>query len=180
MKYEDLDLIEKAQKDKKLFGLIYIKYFKKIYDYFWFRVGKSRSVAQELVQETFLRAFKNLGSFRRQSSSYFSYLLKISHNLLVNYYRKKDDAVSLDDIDDIPEHSKENLEGGLDAKVVLTKLDTLSPSYKEVLLLKYHHELSIAEIAQKLSKSPSAVKTLLHRARKEFKKNADADITTFV
>ena len=58
---DDREIIEQAKTDSSLFGLIYDKYFKKLYRFIWFRVGKSTAVAQDLVQETFLLAFTHLG-----------------------------------------------------------------------------------------------------------------------
>jgi len=46
-------------------------------------------------------------------------------------------------------------------------LNTLSPSEKEIMLMRYRDEMSIKEISQKLNKSENAVKLILSRARKK-------------
>jgi len=54
---------------------------------FGIRTGHQKDTAEDLTQETFLRAFKHLSHFQNRGYSYLSYLLTIAHNVLVNYYR---------------------------------------------------------------------------------------------
>jgi len=85
---DDRLLIIAAQQNKDHFAKLYIKYHDQIYDYFYHRVGFDGTLADDLTQETFVSAFKRLPDFKVSNSSYLTYLLRVAHNNLVNYYRK--------------------------------------------------------------------------------------------
>jgi len=169
---DDRDIIEEAKEDEGLFGLIYLKYFKKLYTFIWFRVGKSAKTAEDLAQETFLRAFKHLKGFKRTSASYLSYLIKIAKNLLVSYYRKKK-PIPLETLESEPAvETISSVENQMDAKARLANIAHLSVDYQTLLKLRYVERLSFAQIADKLGKSENAVKVSLHRARKAARKTS--------
>jgi RNA polymerase sigma-70 factor (ECF subfamily) len=164
MEKDDCELIEQAQHDQSQFGLIYLKYFKKLYTFIWYRVGKSASVAQDLAQETFLRAFKHLGRFQQRSVSYLAYLFKIARNLVISHYRKRT-PLSLEEIPE-PETISISIQEKLDAELALKDMETLNPLYREVLRMKYIDHLPIKTISAHFGKSENAVKLMLYRAKK--------------
>ena len=92
------------------------------------------------MQETFLRAYKHLSGFTDKGISYFSYLLTIAHNLLVNYYRQNENTktVSLDDVDvavfDSLEIGSEQQER---SNALWTAVASLSQGEREILMLRY-------------------------------------------
>ena len=88
MKKTDAELVKSAKRDKEQFEALYKRYIDKVYNYFWYRVGHDQDVAEDLAQETFVRAYQALSRFKVSEKSYLSYLLTIAHNLLVNHYRK--------------------------------------------------------------------------------------------
>jgi RNA polymerase sigma factor, sigma-70 family len=145
MENDDRELIELIKKDQSQFGLIYLKYFKKLYTFIWYRVGKSASVAQDLAQETFLQAFRHVGRFQQRSVSYLAYLFTIAKNLVVSYYRKKE-PVSIESIPE-PEAISASIHEKIDAKLALKGLESLNPGYQEVLRMKYIDHLPIKDIA---------------------------------
>ncbi|PIT86329.1 MAG: RNA polymerase subunit sigma-24, partial [Candidatus Magasanikbacteria bacterium CG10_big_fil_rev_8_21_14_0_10_43_6] len=71
-----------AQQDGAAFGALYSKYYHRIFHYFYERVLKQRGVAEDLAQETFLRAFRHVTFFEHKNASYYTYLLRIAHNVL--------------------------------------------------------------------------------------------------
>ncbi len=158
------DLIEAAKIDTNLFGTLYTKYVKRVYGYVWLRVGKSKAVAEELVQDTFLNAFKNLPKFKQRSISYFAYLMRIARNLLVSYYRKQK-TVPLEEKHDIPIETVPATERFIDARKVWDMIKKLNPLARKVLMMKYKEGMKIKEIATKTHKSENAVKILLSRSR---------------
>ncbi|MFA6416066.1 MAG: RNA polymerase sigma factor [Candidatus Paceibacterota bacterium] len=171
----DKNLVEKAKADRKAFALLYQKYSEKIFNYFWYRLNHDTEVAQDLMQDVFLRAFNSLHAFKEESYSYLTYLLKISHNLLVDYY-KKPKNVSLESLEvDIPEDVPEEVILHLEdeqkekAKSLWRDVQNLPLHDRDVLLLHYRKNLKISEIAKIKGRSENAIKLALSRARKKLK-----------
>jgi RNA polymerase sigma-70 factor (ECF subfamily) len=164
----DDTLVERAQEDARQYELLYTKYTKKIYTYFWFRVGRNREVAEDLTQDTFFHAFRSLDRFKTQGYSYFSYLLRIAHNLLVNYYRKPK-TIALPEPDSMPAEYTEDardVERKSDSLIIWKAMKDLPINEQNALILFYWDDLSVREIAAIMDKSENAVKLLLSRGRK--------------
>lgn len=167
MKETDVILIKKAKKDKQKFEALYKKYINKIYNYFWYRVGHDQDVAEDLAQETFVRAYQALPQFRVTEKSYLSYLLAIAHNLLVNYYRSpKPISIETTGID-VPEEIWSKLETKDNIRSMWRAIQQLSIKEQDILYLKYQKGYKVAEIAEIVGKSENAVKLILSRARKK-------------
>lgn len=171
MLQDDLILIEKARNNKEDFGLIYTKYRNAVYGYLLKRVDHNEEVADDLAEETFLRALESLPHFAPTGKSYLSYLLTIAHNALLNYYRTKK-TVPLDDYDKIissgsEQESLEHAETHQEAEKVLDAIHKLDHTGEQVLSLRYEKGLSIKSIAKTIHKTPNAVKLALSRYRKK-------------
>ena len=165
---KDEELISKAKKDPKNFTEIYLKYYQNIFNYFYYALNFNKELAQDLTQEVFLKAFKNLKNYKFQGFSYLSYLQKIAHNLLVNYYKKqKTLPLQEENLQPISISEKIIIESTLSDLV--DEIQRLKPNYREVILMKYQNGLKIKEIAQILNKSENAIKLILSRARKKLK-----------
>ncbi|MEK7648720.1 MAG: sigma-70 family RNA polymerase sigma factor [Patescibacteria group bacterium] len=165
----DTGLIEAAKNNPEHFGLLYEKYSEKVFNFFYFHVNFRRDVAEDLRQETFLKAFTKISqfSFTNNTSSYLTYLLTIAHNLLVNYYRDCEKTISLDERPELVEGVTMSLEAHLDIEVIKKVVHELPLYEKEIFLLRYEIQLSITEIAQAIQKTENAVKLMLSRARKK-------------
>lgn len=153
---------------------IYIKYRETIYSYLLYQIGNS-SIAEELCQEVFLRAFKALSSFQGKASIK-TWLYSIAHNLYVTWYKReiKYTMVSLDNeevnllVSDVgqPEIAMERLESNNE---ILKILKSLKEEHRNVLILSELQELSYEEIANTLDWSVSKVKSTIYRARIQVK-----------
>jgi len=141
------------------------------------RMIRDAPAAEDLVQETFLRAFARLDSYDRQRR-FSSWLFRIAHNLTIDYCRRQEPAtVSYDApgegaglaaLSDPAATSPEAAAaGGELARALVEAMARLRPAYREVLLLRYQEGLSQDEIADITELPLGTVKTYLHRARKE-------------
>jgi len=168
MDREDILLVEKAKQDSEKFEALYKKYAQHIFNYFWYRIGHQKDVAEDLLQETFTKAFQNLPKFRLRSYSYYSYLLTIAHNLLVNYYRKNK-IIPLESVDNIPNIiiPEEEIDKKENLKLLWKAIQELPQPEKDIFFLKYKEDLPIKEIAKIVDKSENAVKLILSRTRKK-------------
>lgn len=148
----------------------------KIYGHLLRMVGNA-SDAQELLQETYLSAYKNLKSFEGKSSfSTWAYRIATNHALM--HFRKKRPEVPMEELP-IPSH--EELKGrtirdwdidpseaahSREVKALLEEaVAKLPPPYRAVVVLRDMEGLSTAETAEFLNINEGAVKTRLHRAR---------------
>ena len=123
--------------------------------------------AQDLTQETFLRAYKHLDSYDRSKPT-GPWLFKIATNVCRNWSRSKRE-ISLDlseDLNQTPNPGPEELYLEKERSGELARaLRELPLIYREVLLLKHIGELSYAEICDVLDLELTLVKNRLYRGR---------------
>jgi RNA polymerase sigma-70 factor (ECF subfamily) len=142
---------------------------------------RSSMDAEDLTQEIFMQAFKNLGRLR-MAERFRGWLFKIALNRIRDFNRKKKFRAlfgALDDNDKVaqPYAERRDRAEALDKlmiqdfwKQVGLFLDKLSRMEREVFMLRFMDHLSIKEISQAMGKSESTVKTHLYRSIEKFKK----------
>jgi RNA polymerase sigma-70 factor, ECF subfamily len=173
MNEEDKKFIERAQQNPEAFVDLYRRYSEKVYQFFFYRIGFREDIAEDLMQETFMNALRHLSSYRDTGASYLTYLLRIAHNILVNFYRSKGSAPSTpidelgDDADICGEDPRITLERKQLAQTVWNSLQNFSLLERTIISLRFEHDLPIKEIAEKVGKSENAVKLTLLRVRKK-------------
>ncbi len=167
----DKAIIAAAKKEPHLYEQIYRRYASKVFNYFWYRLGHDYELAEDLMQETFVRAFAYLPKWRQRGYSYLTYLLTIAHNLLVSYLRRKRTTISLEQLVDVPAEVTRGVEKKLAAEKLWRAVQELSPNERDALLLYYREGLPVKEIAVVMGKTPNAVKIYLTRARQKLKKH---------
>ena len=169
MHESDIEIIKRAKANSQIFEELYRKYADKVYNYFWYRTGHQKDVAEDLMQETFYRAFKHLSRFQIRGYSYLTYLLTIAHNILANYYRsqKMIPMSELGDDFDVPAEITDSLERKIEAEALWRAIQDLSPTERDAILMRYQKEMSIKDISRIMNRSENAVKLILSRARKK-------------
>ena len=139
---------------------------------------KNEADAEDAAQEAFLRAYRNLASFRSEAK-FGTWLISITLNEARGRLRKAKTVVlqSLDEEPDAEGHvspallrdwreiPSEALERQEVRSLLQTAVGELPPMYREIVLLRDVEELSIAEVAGLLQVTESSVKVRLHRAR---------------
>lgn len=174
------ELIQRAKRDKSEFRHVYLQYASKVFNYVWYRVGQNKPVAEDLTQETFLRAFEHLPGYTLRGYSYLTYLITIARNLLTNHFRKQA-PISLEEAHFLVMNTSDDVEQRILIERVWEKASLLNQAEQTVLRLKYQKDWPVAKIAQVMHKSENAVKLLLSRSRKkirrEFKKELERDTT---
>jgi RNA polymerase sigma-70 factor (ECF subfamily) len=141
------------------------------------RLVNDRALAEDIVQEAFVRAFARLRTYdpQRRFSAWF---LQVLHNVAVDYLRRKRvETVSLDALQadgypgppaDASASSPEaEMERGALAAALGDALSRIRSEYREAIILRYQQGLTVEEIADVLKAPEGTVKTYLHRARKE-------------
>lgn len=169
---DDLNLLTlKAQKgDKEAFGKIYVYFYKRIYRYCYFNL-KAAEAAEDITQETFIKAWKSLPTFRiKKGGSLQAYLFRIARNLIIDLSRKKKE-VTLDSIGEI--EKEEDFEELIDKKTdtekvrkALAKLDDLE---KQIVLLRFFEDLSFTEVSKVTGVAEGNLRVKVHRTLKKLK-----------
>ncbi len=174
-KEEVEDLVRRAQQGhSEAFGGLYEAYYDKIYRYVMFKTGDSLE-AEDLTEEVFLRMLESIGSFKWQGYPFTSWLFRIAHNLVIDYYRKSgrqkktslDDAMRVVGTDGVDIDRKLDVE--LSIKEVKEAMGGLTRLQQEVLSLRFAGGLSVAETAEAMGKKENAVKALQHAAIKKLR-----------
>ena len=125
-------------------------------------------ISEELAQETFLSAWKNLRQLT-DPSGFRPWLCTIARNMLNSYYRQKKpvslDSAHLADITDQSPTPSDNLITQEEHVMLEQSLMQIPAEYREPLVMYYRQEKSIREVAVGLDLNESTVQTRLHRAR---------------
>jgi RNA polymerase sigma factor (sigma-70 family) len=134
---------------------------------------KNHQVAEDIVQDVFLKAFEKQSDFRGESS-YKTYLYRITINRSYDYFRSWSykNLLLTDKITKIvrQEKSTELLDITENENYLLgEKILSLPIKYREVIILHYYNDYGIDEIAFILGISPNTIKTRLRRGREKLK-----------
>ena len=139
---------------------------------------KNETEAEDVAQEAFLNAFRNLGHFRGQAK-FSTWLISITLNEARGRLRRQS-LVRMESLDETPEDGgnvspallrdwreipSEALERKEIREMLQEAIRSLSPIYREVLIMRDIEDLSVEETATALTISIASVKTRLHRAR---------------
>jgi RNA polymerase sigma-70 factor (ECF subfamily) len=170
--HREEDLVRRAQRrDPEAFGQLYEEHFDRIYRYVVLRV-RNQADAEDITQQVFLKALENIGSYRWRGMPFASWLFRIAHNLVADYWKKKSRekvaAVAPEEIDQMVEESANDpaalAELNFDMKQLATACEQLTDGQREIVSLRFAGGLSVAEAAKVMGKSEGAVKVLQHVA----------------
>ena len=163
--------------DVNAFETLVIEYEKNVYAITQRMTGNSEDAA-DMTQETFIKAYNSLSSFRGDSK-FSVWLYRIATNVCLDYLRSRSrkPAISLSvededgeeaqlEISDESQSPERLLERDLTRDAVRRGLKALAPEYRQILLLREIQGLSYEEISDVLSLETGTVKSRIFRARK--------------
>lgn len=153
---------------------LYIKYYREVYLYA-FSLCKDYHLAQDLTSDTFFKAMLSLDD----NTSYIKYwLFRVCKNLFLDYIRKDkefSETDSLESIMIIEETPLDKLIESEEKKQLYRMVMGLRPSYREILILYYYCDFTLAEITKATGLTEGAAKVLLFRARKKLKAQLEGE-----
>ncbi len=179
-----LDRIHKG--DSQAFTPLFDKYSRRLAVLVYYRMGPELRASLEVddvIQEIFLRAFRDITTFNyRSAGSFMHWLSSIANHVIIDLarfhgreqrrafetvrFRSESNPGGPDPLDSLTPsrilREKEDLEA------LIGKLNALPDDCREVILLAKVEDLSTAEMAERLGKSREATALLLHRAIKRF------------
>jgi len=149
------------------------------------RMVRDRQLAEDLAQETFIKALNAIASYRPEFK-FSSWIFKIANNAAIDHLRRRDlDTLSLDgspsavtqdavdatipQIGDRGESPLEELEAKELGGAIEVAIAALRPEYRSCILLRHVDGRSYEEIAEILELPLGTVKTYIHRARHELR-----------
>ena len=171
---EILEAITKAQQgDSVAFAEIYDCFADRIFKFIRFRV-QNREQAEDLLQETFLKAWRGMPSLRLEDLNFSAWLYKVASNTVNDHLRKiYRTPETLELFDELEIASSDSPEKSLmiesEIAAVRKAMQNLMPQYSEILELRFVRDFSLEETAKILGKSNLAVRLLQHRALKQLR-----------
>jgi len=163
-------LVQKVKNgDREAFMILTRTFQKKVFvlTYSFFR---NKEDALDLVQETFLRLFQKIGSFR-QGHNFEAWLLQIAKNLCIDYYRKNwsrrrelESEKSVEELH-VADMRTQGGEEARDLKDILSRcVNRLAERQRTIFIMRHYSQLKNEEIAQALGISLGTVKSLHFKA----------------
>ena len=173
----DQDLVRRVQQgDKSAFDLLVIKYQHKIV-HLVNRYVKDPSEAQDVAQDTFIKAYKALGEFRGESA-FYTWLYRIAINTAKNYLlsrsrRHSDYEVDMQDAEQIEnapqlkdiETPENQLMNDQIVEVIKSAIDKLPEEMRIAIMLREFEGMSYEEIAEAMDCPIGTVRSRIFRAR---------------
>ena len=162
-----------AQQDRAAFELLYRATSAKLYGII-VRIIVNHSVADDLLQEVYVRAWQRAGDFDSTKASPITWLAAIARNRAIDEVRRRrpealqDDMeameISGDDAHPLDARSRQE-----DLRALMACLDQLDGEKREIVLLAYYRGMSRDDLAQRFTRPVPTIKTWLHRSLAQLK-----------
>lgn len=137
---------------------------------------KSRSLAQDILQETYLRAWRSSEDLRDVNSAKAWMMTILRREFLRTFERKRFDLTDLDDLE-LADELTPGLDEQNDVAQLRQMIGKLEPKYRIPLVLQVIGGLSGAEIAAELNSNEATVNTQLFRAREQLRAMLETSAT---
>lgn len=156
--------------DPDAYGQLVDRYKNALY-YHSFAIVRDEDVAEDIAQETFIKAYYALSSYDAHKGKLSTWLFRIATNLALNWLKKESKTIAADDelLANITSDYAGPAENAI-ATELHKAVERLRPTYRAVVSLYYWQGLSYADIAQVLGKSEGSVKVWMKRAKQELRK----------
>ena len=182
----DADVVALAQQGREAAYRELVRRYERPVFSLVYRMVRDRETAEDLAQDTFVKVLNNVERYRPEFK-FSSWLFKIANNVAIDHLRKRQlDTISTDGsrhattASEVEATSFEVVEGGQNALEQLASRElgeaieravaNLRPQYRSCILLRHVEGRSYEEIAQMLDLPLGTVKTYIHRARHELRR----------
>jgi RNA polymerase sigma-70 factor (ECF subfamily) len=171
---EDIAFVERALADDRSAQRVLVRRYQGPIFAYIYRWLHNRADAEDLTQDVFIKMFRALHTYSRQSS-FRAWLYCIARNRVIDFLRrKKPSAVEIDEVVIAGENSPgEVYDRSLTVETLEGAIAELPGIYREVLLLRHKDELTYEEIVDSTGLALGTVKARLHRARALLRQKLD-------
>jgi len=167
----DAALVELVLADDQDAFTVLVERYKDAVQNLAYRMLSNAAEAEDVTQETFVRAYTQLATYK-PAHKFSTWLLSIASHLAIDQLRRRrflalplEDVPFLDWIVDVGTSPEQSAIEGEQQDEVQTYLQRLPGKYRAVIVLRYWYDFSYEEIARTLDLTPALVKARLHRAR---------------
>jgi RNA polymerase sigma-70 factor, ECF subfamily len=170
MQYNEKELIENSQRgDSQAFGQLYDRHVRTIYDFIYYKT-RHKETAEDLTSQTFFKALKNVQTID-PNRPVLSWLYKIAHNSVLDHYRTTRHQDDIDDCYDLSDGTDVigELDNAVEVKKVKDYLHKLTPTERDIVIMRVWQELSYKEIADNIGKSEANCKMIYSRTLKKLR-----------
>ncbi len=172
---EDKLVAHARRGDARSFGELYDRYVSPIYRFILLRVG-DRASAEDLTQEVFTKAWRNIRTYKKRKHVPFtSWLYRIASNAVIDHYRTERNHADVESeavIESVvSDFSPEFVDTNLELEAVYQALRKLSDVEQQVIVMRFVEELSVKETALALGKKEGAVRVMQHRGLKKLQEH---------
>jgi len=150
---------------------LYRRYERRLYG-LGFRLLGDQGLAEELVQETFLRVWRTADRYDPARGTVSAFVLSIARRLAIDLWRRPSSRPSEPEREP-PAAVDETIDRLLLQLTVREALDSLPPAHREVIELSYHSDLTQTEVAERLGIPLGTVKSRAYHALRAFRRAAD-------
>jgi RNA polymerase sigma-70 factor, ECF subfamily len=176
----DAALVDRLQRrDPHALAELYDRYGRLVYSLI-LRVVRDTGVAEDLVQETYLRVWNRVQGFDAQRGAFCPWLLAVARNRAVDYVRsaggRERHALEFEETDHpaLYVDMERDLLTSDRARILRQALSKLSPNHKQVIELAYFEGLSQTEISERMGQPLGTVKTWVRTALKTLRDDLGA------
>ncbi len=160
------------------FADLFREYYPRVYNYLRYRVGAVDD-AEDLIGRVFEKAYKHRARYDPQKGAFSTWLFRIAHNELANYYRSRERRAKWQSEAEVPDDLE--IEASPEAHLIeqetiarlLQGLEQLSERDQEVIGLKFGSRLSNKEIGQIMDLKEKTVSVVLLRAMRRLQKQLE-------
>jgi RNA polymerase sigma-70 factor (ECF subfamily) len=167
-------LVALAQRgDADAFAELYDLYAKKIHSYLRYHLNGRAQQADDLAADVFVKALEKINSYQFSGVPFSAWLYRIAHNHLIDYLRAlpKKQGVSLDECTSIDDpHAERALDEALTQHQLVVAMEVLTREQRQVIVLRFLEDRSIADTARLMAKNEDAVKQLQVRALRNMRR----------
>ncbi len=152
--------------NQQAFGELYKRYKQRLYYYFFRMLGGSQELANDFLQEVFLKIIENPERFN-PAYSFKTWIFSVSYNLCKNEYRRREirKESPLQDSESTPELPQSVSQEDL-VNRIFESLHEFSSEHRSVFILHYREGFPVKEIAEMLDIAEGTVKSRLFTTRK--------------
>ncbi|MER7205720.1 RNA polymerase sigma factor [Streptosporangium sp. NPDC000239] len=182
---DDAEVIARARRDPAVFSVLFDRHAPALHRYVTRRLGES--LADDVVADTFLAAFRRLGRYDTAHRDARPWLYGIAANLIGKHRRaevRAYRALARTGTDTVAESYADRVEARVSASAahreLAEALAVLSPQDREVLLMVAWADFSYQEVALALGVPVGTVRSRLHRARRKTRAALGADPSAVV
>ena len=170
---EDYLVQQAIQRDRAAFTALYERCVDQVYRHVYYKVS-SHADAEDITQEAFVKAWKSIDKYKNTGAPFFTWMIVIANNLVIDQYRRQQKVVITDEIYEVDPHNQipdpvREAEVNFDDAIIKKAVLKLKGDKQKVIMMHFIDGLTYEEISRALNKSEGAIRVIQYRALGELR-----------